>query len=199
VRLRDLHPELRRGPPVWGSTAVFAEASSIEFDCPGCVGTPWHHRIWAPFLGKYETNGAAWSAVGESIDTLSFVDVPNHSRSIRVTSGCCAHFNVTAGAIDFYGDSGHTKPREKPVSETTEPQAETTDPAGETPAVHVPTPPAIADTAPVGYLKSMFLHFFDGVLHQRHDAPHSGQVPTEVWVPVSGQETPAKTTDAAST
>lgn len=192
MRLRELHPELRRGPPIWGSTEVFAEATSIEFDCPGCAGTPWHHRIWAPFLGKYQTNGPAWTATGDSIDTLSFVDAPSHSRSIRVTSGCCSHFNLTAGAIDFYADSGHTKPREKPVSETTEPQAETTE-------VRVPAAPAIADTPPGGYLKTMFLHFIDGVLHQRHDAPHSGQVPTEVWVPVSGQETPAKPADESGT
>jgi hypothetical protein len=76
MRLATLHPELRRGPPHWGNTEDFAQATSIEFDCPGCAGTPHHHRIWAPFLGRYETTGASWTPTGDSIDTLSFVDAP---------------------------------------------------------------------------------------------------------------------------
>jgi hypothetical protein len=183
MRLSTLHPELRRGPPNWGSTEDFGEATSIEFDCPGCVRTPHHHRIWAPFLGRYQTNGAAWTPTGTSIDTLSFVDVPGHSRSIRVMFGCCSHFNVTNGAIDFYSDSGHTKPRDPPMTE----QAPAPEPLA--PLAKFVT----AVEAPIGYVKTLFLHFLDGVLHQRHDDGHG--VAPSVWVPVSSTTSDPKAAD----
>lgn len=50
-----------------------------------------------------------------------------------------------------------------------------------------------AASAPEGYTKTLHLHFLDRILHQRHDAPHPGQEPAQVWVPVGAASSePAK-------
>ena len=195
MKLTELRPQFRQGEPDWGDTNEHAKAIAIEFDCPGCVGKPWSHRIWAPFLGRYPMDPAKtaqWTASGSGYHDLTFSDVPGHSRSIRVLSGCRSHFNVTSGAIDFYGDSGHTnyRPQEIPVTEETNAAPTSAQPAPQTaPAKPSDTAPVVQET-PVGYVKTHILEFVNGLLHQVHEAPHQGQEPAKVLVPVPGSSTP---------
>jgi hypothetical protein len=187
VRILDLHPQFRAadGHP----TDDFAQAIAIQFDCPGCAGTKRSHPIWAPFQGRYNGPGPAWSASGSGYQDLTFSDSPQGTRSIRVLSGCRSHFNVTGGAIDFYGDSGHTNPRETPMTD------ETTAAAGETDAAEGETKPAQAETpvheeAPLGFLRTTYLKFVNGVLHQEWHNPFTNDAPAKVLVPVAGTSSP---------
>jgi hypothetical protein len=202
VRLTELRPQFRQGGPGWGDTNECAEAIGIEFDCPGCVGKAWSHRIWAPFLGRYPMGPAMtaqWTASGSGYHDLTFSDAPGHSRSIRCIGGCRSHFNVTSGAIDFYDDSGHTtyRPQEMPVTEPTstsapEAQASPTSTQSAPPATTAKpsdTAPTVTQT-PLGYVKTHVFEFINGILHQLHEAPHSGQDPPKVLVPVPGSSTP---------
>lgn len=189
MKLTELRPQFRQGEPEWGNTDEYSKAIAIEFDCPGCVGKPWSHRIWAPFLGRYPMDPAKtaqWTASGSGYQDLTFSDAPGHSRSIRCIGGCQSHFNVTAGAIDFYGDSGHThyRPQEVPVTEPTDAAAPTsTQPAPQTETVK---PVPRVNAPPTGYVKTHFFEWIDGILHQVHDAPHSNTDPPKVLVPVPG-------------
>lgn len=110
---RSLNPQLfsMGADYVKHPTDDLAQAHSVEFDCPGCAGKAWSHRIWAPFLDKEpKYPGPSWRQTGSSIDDFTFVDAPDgHSRSIRMLVGCKSHFNITNGQIDFYGDSEHEK------------------------------------------------------------------------------------------
>jgi hypothetical protein len=47
--------------------------------------------------------------------------------------------------------------------------------------------------APIGYVKTFFLHFIDGILHQRHDDGHGVAGP--VWVPVPSTTADPKAAD----
>lgn len=107
--LKALNPQLfsMGADYVKHPTEDFAQAHSMEIDCPGCSGKPWTHRIWVPFKGKEpKYPGPSWRTAG-GLEDLSLVDDPEGSRSIRMLGGCKSHFNITAGAIDFYGDSEH--------------------------------------------------------------------------------------------
>src|SRR5882762_8913458 len=96
----DLHAEFTPE----GATTV-AEANGVSFDCPGCLGTERHHRLHMPFASKCPT-GTAWTEQGTSLEDLTFVDAPRGTRSLRVLGyPCHSHFNITGGAIGFYGDS----------------------------------------------------------------------------------------------
>lgn len=197
MKLASLSPQFRQGEPVWGDTDDFAKAVAIEFDCPGCVGTPFEHRIFAPFLGRYPTEGPAWSASGSGYHDLTFSDAGAHTRSIRVNGGCRSHFNVTNGAIDFYGDSGHTQPRERRVTETTGAEGATKGAEGETTGAEGATKEAAAATSriPPGHVKTHHLKFIDGILHQLHLLEEPGQAASEHWEPIEGQ---ASTKDQAA-
>lgn len=110
MRLSDLSATLAHPD---NANPTLAQAWGIKFKCPGCVGTPHEHEIWAPFVGR--SSGAAWTPTGTSLEDLSFIDAPQGSRSIRVTEypgSCRSHFNIVNGGIEFYGDSGHTAPRQ---------------------------------------------------------------------------------------
>jgi hypothetical protein len=100
MKLTDLKAELRH--PNWDGTApvTVAQAWGVHFTCP-CG----KHEIWAPFQHA-TASSPAWAASGEGLHDLTFSDSPRGSRSIRCNGPCKAHFNITNGAIDFYGDSG---------------------------------------------------------------------------------------------
>lgn len=166
MRLSALRPDLQTMDGV--PAAQFADAASVTFDCPGCVGTRHRHRIWAPFQGKSGSR-VAWCAQGDSIENLTFVDSPQGLRSIRVLSGCKSHFNVTNGAIDFYGDSGHNNQRATTMAD---------DPATEGEQTAAPAP---ADPL-AGFRKTYHLRFKGGRLQQRWDSGHDG--PDPQWVDV---------------
>src|SRR5262249_32075622 len=165
-----------------------------EFDCPGCAGKPWSHRIWAPFLGRYPMDPARtaqWTASGTGYSDLTFSDAPGHSRSIRCLGGCRSHFNVTSGAIDFYGDSGHAtyQPQETPVTDTqAAPTSAQSVPQSE-PAKPSDTLP-VAAQSPLGYVRTHVLEFVNGILHQVHEAPHENAEVPKVLVPVPGSAVP---------
>ena len=181
MRLTDLEPQFKDHE--YKNTAHFSEALGIEFDCPGCVGTPHTHRIWAPFQGRSPYRyRPAWAASGTDYIDLTFSDsaVPDGSRSIRYLAGCHTHFNLTNGAIDFYGDSGHLNPRSTPMNETNGQTAAEVTPAKEEVAV--------ATVSPLGYIKTHALQFINGILHQLHEAGAPGTTPAKVWVPVAGVE-----------
>lgn len=162
-------------------TDDYNAAIAIEFDCPGCAHTKHSHRIWAPFLGRYDGPGPAWSASGSGYNDLTFSDVPGHSRSIRYLSGCKSHFNVTSGAIDFYGDSGHTQWSQK-MNET----AKTDETAGA--EADTQTAAAVDPTqGPPGFAKSLDLKFIDGKLHQKWTDGHG--VADPLWIPVASEVT----------
>lgn len=48
--------------------------------------------------------------------------------------------------------------------------------------------PVVKET-PLGYVRTHVLEFVNGILHQVHEAPHSGQEPAKVLVPVPGSST----------
>lgn len=191
MKLTELRPQFRQGPPEWGDVEDYAKAIAIEFDCPGCAGKPWRHRIFAPFLGRGWDLGPAWSASGSGYDDLTFSDAPGHSRSIRVTGGCKSHFNVTSGGIDFYGDSGHTayQPEERSVTE----DAQTATKAAETetktadPQTDAGTGETTHERAPAGHTPTNGFRFIGGRLHQLFEGP-PGKPPAMVAVP--GTSTP---------
>ncbi len=100
MKLADLHPEFT---PT--SETTIADADSLWFDCPGCVGTERAHRLRMPFAQKHAT-GTAWTVTGTDLTNLSFVDAPRGSRSLRVMGHPChSHFNITDGVIDHYPES----------------------------------------------------------------------------------------------
>lgn len=180
MRLAELKPEFHdeHGSP----TKDFSQACGVTFDCPGCVSTLYSHRIWAPFQGivvgqlrvKFRV---AWAASGTGVDDLTFSDSPQGSRSIRVLSGCKSHFNVTNGAIEFYGDSGHTNPRTETMSE---PDTPTDQPPAEPTAEQIAEAPA---TPLVGFVKTLHLRFKGGRLQQRWDHGAGDQEPQWADVP----------------
>lgn len=185
MKLTDLNPKFRGG---FGEvTDDFALAIGIHFDCPGCAGTRYSHPIWAPFQGRYTGPGPKWAAGGTGYQDLTFSDSAQGSRSIRVLGGCCSHFNVTGGEIDFYADSGHNNPRERPMTDETQ----ATEPETQAEVTTAPAPPAAppptVDSAPMGFVRTAFLSFVNGVLHQEWHNPFvGGDHPPKVLVPVPG-------------
>lgn len=186
MKLTTLNPMFR--DKEGEDTDDYNAAIAIEFDCPGCAHTKHSHRIWAPFQGRYEGPGPKWTATGTGYNDLTFHDTDKGTRSIRYLSGCKSHFNVTGGAIDFYGDSGHTNWSKK-MNETTQETAGT-DAAAET------QPAAAVDptVGPPGFAKSMDLKFIDGKLHQKWTDGHG--VADSLWIPVAS-ETTAKAEEPA--
>ena len=168
--LTTLNPKFR--DKEGDDTDDYNAAIAIEFDCPGCAGTKWSHRIWAPFQGRYDGPGPKWTASGSGYNDLTFSDAPTGSRSIRMLSGCKSHFNVTGGAIDFYGDSGHTtwSPSMTKTAKTESPAA-----AEETTAAPDPT---------AGFVRTNELKIVDGELLQKWDAFHIGADSKWLGVPV---------------
>lgn len=193
MRLTDLHAQLfsMDADYIKHPTDDFSHAHSIEFDCPGCAGKPHSHRIWAPFMGKEpKYPGPSWRASGTGIGDLTFSDDPAGSRSIRMLSRCLSHFNVTNGAIDFYGDSGHAtyqpEKRMTDTPETTGPSAET-DARSQTEATpKVPAEHPIAESPPSGFSTTHALKYLNGTLHQLFANGHPGAELSHVWVPVPG-------------
>lgn len=196
MRLTELHPQFL-GEDTSNPTD-FINAVAIEFDCPGCAGTSRSHRIFAPFQGKWAGGGPKWAASGTGYTDLTFSDTREGSRSIRMLSRCKSHFNVTQGAIDFYGDSGHTQPQERPMTDpipgvaatntTTEQGASAATQAAK--SQETPSGAVVAPESPMGYIKTHTLEFVNGILHQLHVAGHTGQEPAKVLVPVAGTSTP---------
>lgn len=181
MQLTTLNPKFR--DKEGADTDDFAAAIAIEFDCPGCAGTKHSHRIWAPFEGRYDGPGPKWTATGSGYNDLTFNDTDKGSRSIRYLSGCKSHFNVTGGAIDFYGDSGHTtwSPSMTKTAKTESPAA-----AEETTAAADPT---------AGFVRTNELKIVDGELIQKWEPFHIGDDAKWLAVPVedSGEEDePAK-------
>ena len=191
MKLVDLNPKFRGG--FGEETDDYDKAIGIHFDCPGCAGTQNGHPIWAPFQGRYTGPGPKWAASGTGYQDLTFSDSPQGSRSIRCLGGCRSHFNVTGGAIDFYGDSGHTTPRERPMTdETSVPQATEPETAAEVTTAPPASPPPVAEAAPLGFVRTAFLSFVNGVLHQEWHNPFvGGEHPAKVLVPVAGTSVPA--------
>lgn len=194
MRLRELNAKLI-SVANYKKTEVqtIAEAILVEFDCPGCAGKPWSHRIWAPFLGKYDTLGPAWRVHGSTLDDLTFVDDGPNTRSIRMLGGCKSHFNVTGGAIDFYGDSGHSTYHPEismpPTSDAPAPQTQAPADAGK-PASEAPKEHPVVESAPAGFGSGGVLKYLSGQLHQLFHNPHPNVEPTAVWVPVPGTSIP---------
>ena len=187
MQLTTLNPKFRDRDGE--DTDDFNAAVAIEFDCPGCAHTKYTHRIWAPFQGRYDGPGPKWTASGSGYHDLTFSDAPTGTRSIRYLSGCKSHFNVTSGAIDFYGDSGHTqwsKKMNETAQETTGSDAAETQPAAA--ALLDPT------VGPPGYAKTMDLKFIDGKLNQKWVDGHGVQ--DSMWIPVAS-ETTAKAEEPA--
>jgi hypothetical protein len=178
--LTTLNPKFR--DKEGADTDDYNAAIAIEFDCPGCAGTKHSHRIWAPFEGRYDGPGPKWTATGSGYNDLTFNDTDKGSRSIRYLSGCKSHFNVTSGAIDFYGDSGHTQWSQK-MNETAKDTAASTG----APTAEAETAPAADPTA--GYVRTMQLKFVDGRLQQKWEAFHIGGVPQEKWIEVASENT----------
>lgn len=181
MKLAELHPQFRQGPPDWGDTDEYAKAIVVEFDCPGCIGKPWSHRIFAPFLNRGWGEGPSWSASGSGYHDLTFSDHGSHTRSIRCNGGCRSHFNVTGGAIDFYGDSGHNTYNppleERSVTDDTQAAPKAADPT--TPAAL--TEVEVSATRPAGSAPMNVFRYINGHLHQLFEG--AGGPPKAVPVP----------------
>jgi len=166
--------------------------------CPCGCGDEFTIRLVGPDDTEHEGNWAwdgNWS-------------MPTLQPSIRRLVGCKFHGYLTQGVWSSAGDGAPLSPRVYRGSPSHQPSGSTTMPeAGNTPAA-----PAVEDQAqisnksaaeaaaqpkpvqtvitaleaPLGYAKTHVLGFIEGILHQRHDAPHPGQQPAEVYVPVPG-------------
>lgn len=99
--LASLNPELLP------EGTAFRDATAVRFDCPAChsAGQP-GHRLTMEFW--------RWKQTGADLAHLTFVDAVGEdngrggkfsTRSLRCYGPCHAHFNVTNGTIDHYGDS----------------------------------------------------------------------------------------------
>lgn len=98
MKLTDLKPELRHPERTGDPTLTVAEAHGVNFTCP-CK----EHEIWAPFQHACSSS-PSWAATGTGVHDLTFSDSARGTRSIRCYR-CGAHFNITGGVLDFYGDS----------------------------------------------------------------------------------------------
>jgi len=95
----------------WATTADFANAMGVQFDCPGCkLAGRKNHRLAMNFKGRSE-HPSWWNPGGStSLADLTFVDDGGgHTRSLRVLGDgehlCRSHFNITNGVVDFYHDA----------------------------------------------------------------------------------------------
>lgn len=95
-----------------------SDADGIMFFCPKCYAvaggkTGVHSLVlFTPKVTGESPNSGRWELQGTSFDDLSLVGKP--SSSVKCLFGCCAHFFVTNGFIDFCPDSWNdgTKPKE---------------------------------------------------------------------------------------
>lgn len=111
MRLTDLEPEWLKweSPSSFKTVATLEEANGLWFLCPDCfkknggkVGT---HAIicWSRSRGAPEDarpGPGRWKIDGTSFEDVTFnADPPEDRRSIRLTSGCNAHFHITGGEV----------------------------------------------------------------------------------------------------
>lgn len=106
MKLSDLEATFvqRISDSSWRHDVAFADADGVMFLCPVCfranggaVGT---HQIlcWRPRVPLTTPPGPGrWEFEGTGLDDLSLVA---GSSSVRLTSGCLAHFFVRKGAIE---------------------------------------------------------------------------------------------------
>lgn len=105
MRLNELSPQFLKceDSRSWRCVAMRSEADGIKFLCPKCfaanggpVGT--HSVIcWQPSVPEEVRPGPGrWTMQGDSYDELTLVA---GSSSIKLESGCMAHFFVTKGEI----------------------------------------------------------------------------------------------------
>lgn len=106
MRLVDLDPRFLKVETERSFRDVddIAAADGIVFLCPKCLGDnggqrPGVHSIicWQPHIPQtIPPTPGRWSFVGTGIEDLT---LKAGSSSIALTSGCCAHFYITAGGI----------------------------------------------------------------------------------------------------
>lgn len=108
LRIRHLEADFLKftGEQNFQRTQVMAGADGIILCCPKCflannnsaIGT---HSIicWAPHVPEnWRPGPGRWRLEGTSIDDVSLVA---SSSSVRLTSGCEAHFFVRSGQIEM--------------------------------------------------------------------------------------------------
>lgn len=92
----------RGGPTTPEEFWVFAEddgsVSAVTFRCPCGCGSECYTPVTDATKGQPKTERHWLYSRGPNGATLS--------PSIRYTSGCKAHFNITDGRAEFHGDSG---------------------------------------------------------------------------------------------
>ena len=78
------------------------------------------------------------------------------------------------------------------TDETSVPQATEPETAAEVTTAPPASPPPVAEAAPLGFVRTAFLSFVNGVLHQEWHNPFvGGEHPAKVLVPVAGTSVPA--------
>lgn len=127
-------------------------------------------------------------------------DRPTLSPSILRTAGCKSHGFLQAGVWSSAGDGppvhpncykgGSTQP-ENLMPEAAADQTAAIAPASSAPGADPHPEAPQVDHAPPGFLASLVLHFFDGILHQLHSSGHPGES-KHVWVPIGGQTAPER-------
>ena len=104
MQLSDLEPRfLKLEGEGWRCTAIMQDADGVQFQCPKCYaekgGAAGRHFVicWRPHVPREVAPGPGrWDFRGSSARDLSLVA---GSSSVRLRSGCQAHFFVEAGAI----------------------------------------------------------------------------------------------------
>lgn len=95
VKLTTLHPK-------WVIHGENNQEHGLQFDCPEGHPSCWHTVPFTPDLAgnvaaTWQQNGAVWSRVGETFETVSL------QPSIR--SSCGFHGYITLGEATFCDDS----------------------------------------------------------------------------------------------
>ena len=114
MRLTELDPHfLLLAPPgadySYRQTDAIAETQGVMFACPACfvtnhgfVGT---HQVlcWSRSRGvpdDMDPKPGRWALVGTGYEDLTLnADPPGASRSVKLMSGCGAHFHVASGEV----------------------------------------------------------------------------------------------------
>jgi hypothetical protein len=104
MKLLELEPKFLKliTEVLWQTGVSFQEADGIEFLCPKCFlkGRIGCHMVvcWKPHVPQtVRPTPGRWELHGSGFDDLTLVA---KSSSIKITSGCLAHFFIRNGNIE---------------------------------------------------------------------------------------------------